>query len=111
MIKTNGATWNQYYNDNAAWPTGAYHDDVIIFVDGVDGVDMDLEKLDPKSKIELHAGTFFRDVDDDVGVSLESHFKKWKKRQTIMCILVEIPIEKEKEFLEALKKEFRGRVL
>lgn len=47
-ITTTGADFKRYYNDETAWPEGAFHEDVLIHVDKVS--EAVLERLPPERR-------------------------------------------------------------
>lgn len=91
MVKIIGREWNKFYADESAWPESAWHEDAQITVDGelVDD-EFDLSAVPDTSMLTVSGGIVFLDgsVED---ISLETHFKRWRKRQTTTVVLVEIP--------------------
>lgn len=92
-VKITGAEWKRFYNDPEAWPEGAWHDDQEILVDGetIDG-DYDLTKVPDAATLTLAGGVFFLKGTEE-GPSLETHFKRWRKRQATEVFVVEVPRE------------------
>lgn len=90
MVKIIGGEWNRFYADESAWPEGAWYDDAEITIDGQLVDDFDLSEVSDTSMLTVSGGIVFLDgsVED---LSLETHFKRWRKRQTTTVILVEIP--------------------
>ena len=90
--KTTGAEWSAFYADNSAWPEGAWHEDQIVTVDGVevDNSEFDESKLSPTAKITVSGGVVFLNSDAVDGPTLESHFKSWRKKQITVFMTVEV---------------------
>jgi hypothetical protein len=107
MIKTTGAEFWRFYHDDIFWPDGSYHDDSLVRVNGEEVEDYTRDSIPDDAKIEIEAGVVvFEDGDE---VSLESHFKKWRKAQNTASIVVECPKDK----LDAVKAAIKasgGRV-
>lgn len=104
--KTTGAEWKRYYSDLSAWPDGAYHDDQLIVVDGVDSCefDIDLSTVADSAQITIECGMYFSSEKDAEGRSLEAHFRRWRKSQSITLLTVEAPNDR----LDAIKAAIKS---
>ena len=101
-MKTNGATWKAYLE---SWPKGQWVDDSDETYDGVSMQDIkDCEWL-PKDDavVQFTCGVVYKNQDDREGVSLASHFRKWRQSLTHATVVVEIPKNKLGDFATALE--------
>lgn len=112
MVKMTGHEWNRFYNDETAWPSGAWHEDETIKVDGKTvGDDFDLADVRATAEVSLSGGIVYFDnplvVDyfdqTQHSPSLEAHFKHWRKRQNITSIVVEVANEKAEAVRSAIE--------
>lgn len=89
-MKTTGALWKEFYNDEAFWE-GYYHDDTLIFFD-----DVEVEEYEdplPGSVVRIESGYVYKNDDDSFtshDLSLETFFKRWKKKQTTRTMVVTV---------------------
>lgn len=109
-VKTTGAEFKRYYNDPVFWPEGAWRDDDVILVDGVEQEDIDVDKIPDAAKVTIEAGVVFKSVSDDEGVNMGTHFRRWLKAQTLRTVLVEVDSTKFEAVVAAIKAA-GGRVL
>lgn len=110
MLKTNGATFKRFYNDDSVWPEDSWHEDEEILVDGdllADGFSV---KDIPNTALVVLSGGVVHGFSDGDGTSLELHFKRWLKRQTTTRIMVECDLSKLDEIKLAIKAA-GGKVL
>lgn len=103
-VKTTGVEFKAYYTDGKFWPDGAYHDDTLIKVDGVtdDGTKNLIEVAD-SAEILIESGIVFSSEDDRDGLPMETHFRRWKKAQNTVFLIIECPKEKESAVTNAIK--------
>lgn len=89
-MKTTGALWKEFYNDEAFWE-GYYHDDTLIFFD-----DVEVEEYEdplPGSVVKIESGYVYKTDGDSFtshDLSLETFFKRWKKKQTTRTMVVTV---------------------
>lgn len=93
MIKTTGREFKSYYFDKSAWPDGAWHEEETMTIDGVvqdqDNY-IEPESIPDSAIISLSHGCVFMSEDGHgKTMSMEAHFKRWKKAQTMMTIVIE----------------------
>jgi len=104
--KTTGAEWRAYMDDPKAWPDGAWFDDCQTMANGVE-FDCPSE-IAPDAKVTISGGVYWprqpRAYEPVEGTSLESHFKRWRKAQTVERLIVEVPKEKAALFREAMRR-------
>lgn len=113
MIKTNGAELKAFLRDDwSKWSSGNYYEDDEIEINGnlIDGRsdELDLKDVENSAQVKILSGTVY-DEDCNEICSLETQFKRWKKRQTHETLVIEIP----KDRVDALKnfvKQERGKV-
>jgi hypothetical protein len=104
MVKTNGAEFRRYYADPAFWPDGAYHDDAIVCVNGVEEVDFDADAIPDAAVVSIEGGGVFGfAANDGDPPSMEAHFKRWRKTQTTAVFTVECPKDKFDAVKAAIK--------
>lgn len=111
-IKTTGAEFKRFYNDDVYWPPadGIWHEDEILTVNGVvqeDGVDTDA--IPDEAEVKIEGGIVFGRDWDGNEPSFEAYFKRWRKKQNTASFLVECDLS----ILEAVKaavKAAGGRV-
>lgn len=111
-VKTTGAEFRRFYDDAAFWPEGAWHEDEEIEVDGAPiSDDLAIEDIPESAVLKLKGGVVLGLPDDDGdGVSLESHFKKWRKAQNTVSFVVECD-KKDADVLKTTIGTFGGRVV
>lgn len=101
-VKVTGYEWKKFYTDKDPefWPEGAWHDDEEVLVNGqeVDG-EFSHESVADTDTITITGGIVFMRERDTDGPSLETHFKRWRKKQNTAILMVEVP----RGDLEALK--------
>jgi len=93
MVKVTGIEWNRFYADAEAWPDGAWHEDEEITVDGnAPPEDFDLSAVPDGATLTVAGGVVYLKGLKE-GPSLETHFKRWRKRQTTTLLVVEVAHE------------------
>lgn len=108
MIKTLGAEYKRFYDDETAWPDGAWHEEETLLVNGDEWSD-GVTEIPDNAIVNLSGGVVLG-LPHGTQPSLETHFSRWRKRQTTTTILVECDLAK----LDAIKlavKAAGGRVL
>jgi len=107
VTKTTGAEWLAYMNDPKAWPKGAWYEDCTVTVDGVEIENPD--EIAANAQVKINGGVYWPSGSlanqkiPDEGVSLESHFRKWRKAQTVERIVVEVAREHAKALRDAVQ--------
>ncbi len=110
MIKTSGAEFKRFYNDDKTWPEDSWHEGEWIVVNGEEWDFMkEIDEIPDVAVVKLSGGVV-RDLPDGTEPSLEAYFKRWKKRQTSMTIVVECDVSKLKDVKAAIKAA-GGKVL
>lgn len=89
-VRTTGAEFKRFYDDSAAWPDDeTYHDDATLSVNGEEQPDgIDLAKLADTDDVKIDGGVVIGPSIKGEP-SLETHFKRWKKKQSTRLLLVE----------------------
>lgn len=103
-VKTTGAEFWAFYNDEGFWPKGAWHDDTLILVNGKEVDDYTRENIPDDAQLVLDGGVVFLDERGTKDTGFEAHFKKWRKGQNTAYLAVECPKDK----LEAVKAAIRA---
>jgi hypothetical protein len=93
MIKTTGAEWKRFYTDDTYWPDGAWWDDGEVRINGEEAdSEVSLSEIPDDCVITVDGGVVIRpDNDDDI--SIEEYFNLWKKQQTTVTFVVDVPKE------------------
>ena len=107
-MKVKGAEWNRFYFDDSYWKKDYWHEGSSIIVNGVefeDEIDADLEGLKPDDDLEITDGVVYLDEDGKKWESLDTFFKKWRRKQTHETICIEVPKAKTLEIKDYLKKQ------
>lgn len=104
--KTTGVEFKRFYNDDSYWLDGVWHEDEEVFVNGAlqDG---NFEII-PDVAIVTVSGGFMRGLKAEI--SFETFFKRWRKQQNIVSIVVEFDDSKEEAIVAAIKAA-GGRIL
>ncbi len=100
-MKTTGALWKEFYNDEAFWE-GYYHDDTLIFFDDVEVEEY--EDPSPDAVVKIESGYVYKTDDffTSHDLSLETFFKRWKKKQTARTIVVTVDKDNFDEVFETI---------
>jgi hypothetical protein len=98
-IATNGATWNAYYADKAAWPEGSYHDDTEIIVEGRAGFE-DLSNVPNEASVIIKGGIVVLSEYDSLGLC--EHFTTWRENQTFSFGTFKVPKKDLDEVVAAI---------
>lgn len=93
VAKANGAEFKAFYDDKAAWPGedgDTHHDDAVLCINGLEQPDgIDIDTLKDTDTVTIISG-YISSTDSRIhGRSLESHFRKWKARQSTRWMTVE----------------------
>lgn len=105
--KTSGAEIKRFYNDPEFWPEDdgdTYHDDEVITVDGKP---MDaghgIEGIPDSAVVTIAGGMVFSKKWDGDEPSFETYFKRWKKKQATVSVIVECDVSKRDAVIAAIK--------
>lgn len=110
MIKTTGAEFWRFYNDDKFWPDGAWHDDTLVKVNGEVIDDYEPKNIPDNAQVLIDGGVIFMDEHGDENVAFESHFRKWRKAQDTESIVIECPKDKI-DAVKAAIKAAGGKIL
>lgn len=100
-MKTTGALWKEFYNDEAFWE-GYYHDDTLILFDDVEVEEY--EDPSPDAVVKIESGYVYKTDDffTSHDLSLETFFKRWKKKQTARTMIVTVDKDNFDEVFETI---------
>lgn len=105
-VKMSGAEYKRFYSDPEFWPEGVWNEDAEITVDGNEQPDgIDVETLSDNAVVIIEDGVVcgpqweFGD-----SPSLETYFRRWRKKQTTTFLTVECDHAK----LEAVKAAIKA---
>lgn len=107
-IKTNGAELKKFWSDNNPqfWPVTAHVDGMTWQVNGEEHEDVDVEKLSDADVVHIEGAIIWDDGDADfAGV-----MRRWRKLETHVSVVVELPVE-HKDALAEFVKSLKGKVL
>lgn len=90
-----GAEWAAFLKDETIWTPRAYHDDVLLLVDGVPHSDLDAVPVAGLIYIECGYVVF----EDSTTQDLLALFLGWKEKQTTTRLVIRVAHDK----LEAVK--------
>ena len=117
-VKCSGAEYKRFFNDDAYWGVCASHrgvsaigyQDAEVLVDGVDVTYNDVDKIADGAVVEICGGFVVDGLKcEDLG-SLESFFKKWRKKQNTATLIVECDLAKI-DAMKAAVKAAGGKVV
>ena len=108
MIKTTGSEFKRFYDDEASWPGGAWHEEETLLVNGDEWSD-GVTAIPDNAIVNLSGGVVLG-LPHGTQTSLELHFSRWRKRQTTTTILVECDRAKLDD-VKAAVKSAGGKVL
>lgn len=102
-VKMTGAEYKRYMasDDPAFWPKDSFIDDTEVTVNG-DVYDGDDSSIPDAADVVIVEGSYFKNYDSD-GISLEAHFKRWRKAQSTVALVFDVPKDKEEVVREAVK--------
>lgn len=106
-IKCTGYEWNAFYNEPEFWKEGTWWDACEITVNGLPISDDYYPNADGVANtdvVKITNGVVFLRECDDNGPSMESYFKRWRKKQTTSIFVVEAPTEKEEYIIALIRK-------
>lgn len=113
-IKTTGLEWNKFYSDPEFWPDDYWHEGEFVKVNGEEkDENYSISQVEDNDSllISISGGVVY--VGDNVNVDqipLESHFKRWRKKQLKSIVLIDIDNSKLEE-LKFLISGLGGKVL
>jgi|GEM_PF-1988135 len=109
--KCAGAEFKAFYQDDKFWPEEAHVDEMVILVDGSSvPEDFDVEKDLIDNSIVTIVDGWVLDFDaSGDGISLKTHFKRWRKAQQTVTLAVSIDKARVSE-LEAAIKAVGGKL-
>lgn len=107
-IKTNGAELKKFWinTDPRFWPASAHVDGMTWVVNGVEHEDVDVEELEDTDVVQVDGAIIWDDGDADFA----SVMRKWRKLETHVSLVVELPVE-HKHALTEFVKSLKGKVL
>lgn len=103
-VKTSGAEWKRYYTDTSVWPDGWWHEHEEITVDGVTDEERAPSEIEDGAVVVIKGGIIFKGGYDSPGMSVEDHFRKWRKTQTTEFLIVEVSKNQAEHVVSAIVK-------
>lgn len=95
--KATGIELKAFYADKLFWPDGAFHEDEVVKVDGVNlSGDEDISDISDSCVVVVSDGVVLDlpGVSSEKAPSFEEHFKKWLKLQSNAFMLISCPKDK-----------------
>jgi hypothetical protein len=107
--KTTGLEFKKFMNDPSVWKGGRYLEEEEISVDGGEaGPVDDFDAINDSSVVVVHSGLIGNEDNDYE--ALEAEFRKWRKRQSTITLVVEVRSDKADKVKKAIK-DAGGRVV
>lgn len=101
--KTTGSEIKKFYSDPAFWPDNAWHEDELLLVDGAElSPDSDISSIPDAALVTVEGGIVLGLPGDEP--SFETHFRRWRKAQNTVSLLVEC----DKGSLDAVRAAIRA---
>ncbi len=105
-VKTTGAEFKRFYNDEAIWVGDMFHEGEVITINGVEQEEYgtDYNELADGDQLIITHGVVYKDstAEEEIG-SFEGLFRKWRRQQTTEVFMVEAPKEKVDAVRAAVK--------
>jgi len=102
VTKTTGEEFLRFYLDPRVWPAGAYHEDEIILVDGQEAPE-DLATVPSNSMVSIDGGDYYDSEFCRESQSFELVFRKWKKKQSTVSVVIEVDKTRYEDLKEMLR--------
>lgn len=103
-IKTSGAEFKRFYADPTIWPADSWHEDVIFLVNGqASDEDFDMTKIADQDVISMAGGIVLGGPYDGHEPTIETLFKRWRKKQSVATLVIEFDVSKREQVLAAIK--------
>jgi hypothetical protein len=99
MVKTTGIEFKRFVNDEAYWPDDAWFDGTDIYVGG-ECFDGNIEEIPDDAAMSFQYGVVF--IGNKEVVAIETHFKRWKRKQTVKVFLAECDIARFESVVAAI---------
>lgn len=110
MVKTTGAEFRRFYQDKNWWDNDSgniWVEDETIIINGQEQTEgVELDAINDSDAVVIDEGSVFG-LDDET--SLETYFRRWRKKQNTVSFLVECDISK-RDGIKAAIKAAGGRV-
>lgn len=104
--KTTGAEFKRFYSDKEFWPhsNDICHDYEYITVNGedIDG-DFDLMSVQDDALMTIEGGGVYDGKHPNKEQSFEGYFKKWRKKQSNVVLVIEVSKDRLDQMAEAIK--------
>lgn len=108
--KTTGAEFKRFYNDPKCWPQDkgdTWHEDEVVLSNGEPIEEYD--DIPDNAIVSVDGGIVFGPQWDGNEPSFETFFKRWRKQQDTVTIVVDAPKDKA-DAIKAAIKAAGGRV-
>lgn len=105
-MKASGLEFKQFYNDDKYWSKGVWHEEEIVTINGKEvNDDFTFDDVKDEDEISIKEGMVYLNetIDIDNGISFDSYFRKWKKEQNTVILLVNVQLQDLEKVKEAIK--------
>lgn len=94
-VKMTGLEWKAYVVDDSSWPDGGYVEDEEVSINGcvIEYNSFDTDDINDGDVVTLSGGQIII-PDSEKEMTMESHFKKWRKAQPVTYLTISVPHEK-----------------
>ena len=105
---TTGAEFKRFYNDDFYWKVSGdgdtWHEDEYVLANGAE-IDGEYTDVADDAKVSIAGGVVFGPVIGSEEPSFEAYFKRWRKAQSTVMLMVEVDRSKEESMRAAIKAE------
>lgn len=117
-VSCNGLDFKRFYEDPTFWTPSNYtgedhtwHEDAVMYVNGeIQAEGIETEKLLDTDRVTIEGGVVFGRVFGSSEPSMEAYFRRWKKKQPTLTLLVECDLS-TLALLEAAIKGAGGKIV
>lgn len=111
-IRTTGAQWLQFYNDDSIWGSEGFHEDLLIEVNGEpESETFDDARVKPDDEVRVVTGVLMDSALGDRVYDIVTVFRSWNKRQLVTTVLVEVNSDQVEKLKEAIKDVVTAKVV
>jgi hypothetical protein len=104
--KTTGTELQAFYGDKSFWPEkpNVWHEDLEVKVNGTLADEtFEIALLKPDDLVTIQGGWIYSEAPIQTDCSFETYFRRWKKLQDTVVLLVNVPKDKQDAVKAAIK--------
>jgi hypothetical protein len=106
-VKTNGAELKAFFDDQEYWGATGWYEETEFFINKSDEPEYEIDpnEVAPSDMILMVGGIYYPSstATTEEGVSLESFFRRWRKKQNTTTLVVECSKDHEDAVKTAIK--------